>query len=54
MSWEVTGNLGTNPNVNFLGTSDAQPLVIKTNGQEVYVSIRSVKLVLGHQIRPAN
>jgi ligand-binding sensor protein len=35
MSWEITGNSGINPNVNFLGTTDEQPLVVKTNGQEV-------------------
>ena len=31
MSWELTGNNGTNPNANFLGTTDNQPLIIKTN-----------------------
>jgi hypothetical protein len=35
MSWDITGNTGTDPTVNFLGTTDGQPLVIKTNGQEV-------------------
>jgi hypothetical protein len=35
MSWDITGNSDTDPNVNFLGTTDAQPLVVKTNGQEV-------------------
>lgn len=34
MSWELTGNGGTNPTSNFLGTTDNQPLVIKTNGAE--------------------
>jgi|APLak6261674355_1056100.scaffolds.fasta_scaffold00204_10 hypothetical protein len=34
MSWELTGNSGTNPATNFLGTTDSQPLVIKTNGAE--------------------
>lgn len=33
-SWELTGNSGTNPSSNFLGTTDNQPLVIKTNGLE--------------------
>ena len=28
--WSLTGNAGTNPNSNFLGTTDAQPLVIRT------------------------
>jgi len=29
--WSLTGNTGTNEN-NYLGTTDAQPLVVKTNG----------------------
>ena len=34
MSWELTGNAGTNPTANFLGTTDNEPLIIKTNGTE--------------------
>src|SRR3954452_4739892 len=34
MSWELTGNGGTNPPADFLGTTDGQPLVIKTNSAE--------------------
>jgi hypothetical protein len=34
MAWDITGNAGTNPANNFLGTTDNQPLVIKTNGGE--------------------
>ena len=34
MSWEITGNSGTNPATNFLGTIDNQPLVIKIGGAE--------------------
>jgi hypothetical protein len=33
-AWTLTGNSGTNPAVNFLGTTDAQPLVIRTNNTE--------------------
>jgi hypothetical protein len=33
-AWALTGNSGTNPAVNFLGTADAQPLVIRTNNTE--------------------
>ncbi|MFN4768498.1 MAG: beta strand repeat-containing protein, partial [Candidatus Kapaibacterium sp.] len=29
-SWGLTGNASTNPSTNYLGTSDAQPLVIRT------------------------
>ena len=32
--WSLTGNSGTNPNNNFLGTTDAQPLVIRTSNTE--------------------
>ncbi|MDW8225658.1 MAG: hypothetical protein RMK93_06525, partial [Bacteroidota bacterium] len=32
--WALTGNAGTNPGVNFLGTTDNQPLVIRTNNTE--------------------
>jgi hypothetical protein len=33
-AWLLTGNAGTNPAVNFIGTTDAQPLVIRTNNTE--------------------
>jgi hypothetical protein len=32
--WSATGNSGTNPATNFLGTTDANDLVIKTNSTE--------------------
>lgn len=32
--WELTGNAGTNPSTNFIGTTDAQDLVIKTDNTE--------------------
>lgn len=32
--WELTGNAGTTPATNFLGTTDAQDLVIRTNNDE--------------------
>jgi hypothetical protein len=31
-AWSVNGNPGTDPTFNFLGTTDDQPLIIKTNG----------------------
>jgi hypothetical protein len=34
LSWNLSGNAGTNPATNFLGTTDAQPLVIRTNNAE--------------------
>ena len=30
-NWTLNGNAGTDPNTNFLGTTDAQPLVFKVN-----------------------
>lgn len=33
-AWQLSGNGGTNPAANFLGTTDNQPLVVKTNGTE--------------------
>jgi hypothetical protein len=33
-SWNLTGNAGTNPASNFIGTTDNQPLVFKTNNIE--------------------
>jgi len=32
--WSLTGNSGTSPGTNFLGTTDAADLRIKTNGQD--------------------
>ncbi len=34
MPWELTGNPGIDPATDFLGTTDGQPLVIKTNALE--------------------
>jgi hypothetical protein len=33
-NWNTTGNSGLDSTVNFLGTTDAQPLIFKTNGTE--------------------
>ena len=33
-NWSLTGNSGTNPATNFLGTLDGQPLIMKTNNNE--------------------
>jgi hypothetical protein len=32
--WEVSGNSGTTPATNFIGTTDAQPLAFRTNNAE--------------------
>lgn len=31
--WSLTGNAGTTPTTNFVGTTDAQPLIFKVNNQ---------------------
>ena len=33
-SWSLTGNAGTNTRINYLGTSDCEPLIFKTNNIE--------------------
>ncbi len=33
-AWSLTGNTGIDPSVNFLGTSDAQPVIFKTNNTQ--------------------
>ena len=33
-TWNLAGNAGTTPATDFLGTTDAQPLIVKTNGNE--------------------
>ena len=33
-SWNLTGNSGTNPTTNFIGTTDSQSLILKTNNAE--------------------
>ncbi len=32
--WNLTGNAGTNPATNYIGTTDAQPLVLRTGALE--------------------
>ncbi len=34
-AWSRTGNAGTNPNSNFIGTTDDQPLELRANNQRV-------------------
>src|SRR5437667_9859281 len=33
--WSLKGNRGTDPGADFLGTSDNQPLIVKTNSAPV-------------------
>ena len=34
-AWQLAGNAGTNPSTNFIGTTDAQALVLKVNSTQV-------------------
>jgi hypothetical protein len=34
--WSLTGNAGTNPATNFIGTTDAQPLDFRVNNERVF------------------
>jgi trimeric autotransporter adhesin len=34
-SWQINGNFGTSPGVNYIGTNDNQALVFKVNGERV-------------------
>jgi len=46
--WELTGNAGTTPAVNFIGTTDIQDWVIKTDNQE------RARFLAGGQVRINN
>lgn len=35
-SWNLTGNSGTNPPDNFIGTTDDKPLIFKLNNQQTF------------------
>ena len=47
MPWDLTGNSGTDPATDFLGTTDNQPLVIRTNGAEALRIDGSGSVVIG-------
>lgn len=48
--WSLTGNAGTTPGTNFLGTTDAQDLVFKANNNPAgYISIVKENTSLGYK-----
>ena len=48
IGWGLTGNSGTNPSTNYIGTTDAQDLVIRTSGSErVRVLSGSATMLIG-------
>ncbi|PKF73647.1 hypothetical protein [Chryseobacterium sp. PMSZPI] len=34
--WNLTGNAGTNPSTNFIGTTDDNPIIFKQNNQQIF------------------
>jgi hypothetical protein len=53
-AWALVGNAGTSPASNFLGTTDAQPLIIKTSNAQVgRFDPNSLALGLGSTINNA-
>lgn len=40
-AWSLTGNADTDPSVNFLGTTDGQPLIIQPGGADVGIGTKS-------------
>lgn len=45
--WKTTGNAGTDPATNFLGTTDNQPLVVRTNNAEALRVLPDGKVGIG-------
>jgi hypothetical protein len=52
MPWELNGNANTNPQTNFLGTTDNQPLLVKTNSTEQLRVDTAGKVGIGTQNPP--
>ncbi|WP_072921703.1 cell wall anchor protein [Chryseobacterium sp. OV279] len=53
-SWNLTGNSGTNSSGNFIGTTDNQPLVLKTNSAEAMRILPDGKIRVGINDPKAN
>ena len=47
--WSTTGNASINTATNFIGTTDASPLIAKVNGQQVFRFSPSSSTVIGYQ-----
>ena len=56
VSWLTTGNAGTDPTANYLGTTDNQPLAIAINGTEAMrvtsVTLPSASSVVTYPLNP--
>lgn len=46
-SWKLTGNAGTNPATNFIGTTDNQRLVFRTNNTERMTILSNANIGMG-------
>lgn len=53
-SWNLTGNSGTNSSGNFIGTTDNQPFVLKTNSTEAMRILPDGKIRVGINDPKAN
>jgi len=51
-TWDISGNTGTNPNTNFLGTADSQDLVVKTNNAERMRISSAGRIAIGGAVHP--
>lgn len=51
-SWNTTGNAGTNPSNNFIGTTDNQDLVLKTSNTERIRINSAGKMAIGGALDP--
>ena len=49
--WSLTGNAGTNPTQNFLGTTDASALILKTNNVERIHVANSGEIAIGGNLQ---
>lgn len=52
--WQVTGNAGLNGNTNFIGTTDAVPLVFRSNNQQVMSLFNQLTTVNSDQFDGSN
>jgi hypothetical protein len=48
LAWSLSGNTGINPAITFLGTTDAQPLIIKTNNNQRAIINENGRIGLGN------
>ncbi|WP_370738871.1 beta strand repeat-containing protein, partial [Nubsella zeaxanthinifaciens] len=52
-NWLLSGNAGTNPTTNFIGTTDAQPLALRTNNAERMRILSNGKVGIGTTVPAA-